>query len=243
MRSGFARTHASLRLTSERSSVKQGQRVTPAANQLAQQVGLFFRNLRQVFWLSREQVARKLTTRADVIAALEAADVRALPPWPETCRIVSAYAGFARLNPRPVLSSIEILIAQNQHATAAVPPTLLVRVGQCGALVLAVLGDFRANSLTAVSGGWNWFARGRQRTGKALFAVAAPIALLVLLTQTTIPKAAVSQLPAPVAHMVRGAKDCVTLQLAPVRNGLRWIDVADPRSRRGDKLRTAGQSD
>jgi hypothetical protein len=33
------------------------------------------------------------------------------------------------------------------------------------------------------------------------------------------------------------------LQLAPVRDGMRWIDVRDPRSRRSDKLRTTAQSD
>lgn len=64
-RSVFARTHSHLSPAIERSSVKRGRRVTPAANHLAQQVGLFFRNLRQVFWISREQIAQKLATRAD----------------------------------------------------------------------------------------------------------------------------------------------------------------------------------
>jgi hypothetical protein len=31
----------------------------------------------------------------------------------------------------------------------------------------------------------------------------------------------------------------VRVHLAPVREGLRWIEVEDPRSRRGDKLQTA----
>jgi len=32
-------------------------------------------------------------------------------------------------------------------------------------------------------------------------------------------------------------------RLAPVRDGLRWIDVPDPRTRRSDKLQSTAQSD
>jgi hypothetical protein len=70
-----------------------------------------------------------------------------------------------------------------------------------------------------------------------------PVGLLVLLSQTSVLEAAVAQLPPSVARIVRGAQDYVTLQLAPVRDGMRWIDVRDPRSRRSDKLRTTAQSD
>ena len=81
------------------------------------------------------------------------------------------------------------------------------------------------------------------RAGRILFAIAVPVGLLVLLTQSSVLKAAVSQLPPGMARIVRGAQNYVTMQLAPVRDGLRWIDVRDPRSRRSDKLRTAVQSD
>jgi hypothetical protein len=81
------------------------------------------------------------------------------------------------------------------------------------------------------------------RTGRLLFAIAVPVGLLVLLSQTSVLEAAVAQLPPSVARIVRGAQDYVTLQLAPVRDGMRWIDVRDPRSRRSDKLRTTAQSD
>ena len=85
--------------------------------------------------------------------------------------------------------------------------------------------------------------RDRRRAGRAILAVAVPIALLVLLTQTAVLEAGVAQFPEPVARFVRGAQDYVTLQLAPIRHDLRWVDVADPRTRRGDKLKTVGQSD
>jgi hypothetical protein len=81
------------------------------------------------------------------------------------------------------------------------------------------------------------------RTGRVLFAIAVPVGLLVLLSQTSVLEAAVAKLPPSVARIVRGAQDYVTLQLAPIRDGMRWIDVRDPRSRRSDKLRTTAQSD
>jgi hypothetical protein len=77
----------------------------------------------------------------------------------------------------------------------------------------------------------------------ALFSVTLVVALIVLVTQTSVLEAAVSQLPGPMKRFVRGAQNYVIVSLAPVRDGLRWIDVSDPRTRRGDKLRTASQSD
>jgi hypothetical protein len=38
--------------------------------------------------------------------------------------------------------------------------------------------------------------------------------------------------------LMRGAQDYLLHRAAPVREGLRWIEVDDPRSRRGDKLAT-----
>jgi hypothetical protein len=65
----------------------------------------------------------------------------------------------------------------------------------------------------------------------------------VLLTQTAVLEAAVAKLPPSVARMVRGAQNYVIVQFAPVRDGLRWIDVPDPRTRRSDKLRTTARSE
>jgi len=245
MRRGYEpdKSRSNLRFSSAGQSSNARRRVTATASQLVPEVGRFFRGLRQIFRLSREQVAQKLATRVDIIAALEAGDVRKLPPWPETCRIVCTYAAFARLDPRPILHSIETLIAENGQAAAAVPQSMLARLSQRGAPALAALADFRSKAFAAGSVAWNRAARDRRRAGRAILAVAVPVALLVLLTQTAVLEAGVAQFPAPVARFVRGAQDYVTLQLAPIRHGLRWVDVADPRTRRGDKLKTVGQPD
>jgi hypothetical protein len=40
----------------------------------------------------------------------------------------------------------------------------------------------------------------------------------------------------PVSHLWRRAQDFVAVRSAPVRDGLKWIEVDDPRTRRGDRL-------
>jgi hypothetical protein len=82
------------------------------------------------------------------------------------------------------------------------------------------------------------------RPGMALFTVTMGVALILLVTtQTAALEAAVSQLPPSMRRIVRGAQNYVIVSLAPVRDGLRWIDVADPRTRRSNKLQTTAQSD
>ncbi|MFN3869189.1 MAG: helix-turn-helix domain-containing protein [Hyphomicrobiaceae bacterium] len=60
---------------------------------------------------------------------------------------------------------------------------------------------------------------------------------------TSVGATAVSSLPAPASRAVRSLSDFFVEQFAPVRDGHRWIEVADPRSRRADKLPVARQSD
>jgi hypothetical protein len=78
---------------------------------------------------------------------------------------------------------------------------------------------------------------------RVLVALSIPVALIVLVTQTSVLEAAVARMPPPMQRFVRGAQNYVIVQLAPVRDGLRWIDVPDPRSRRGDKLPSPAPSD
>lgn len=243
----------------------QGALVTASARSALQvrnmslELGCFFQDLRHTLALSQTQVAKRIATRIDVIAALETGHMRALPPWPETCRIVRTYTGFAGLDPRPVLRSIEMLLAVEARASAPEPRRMPPRIAlpRSDKLMLpAPATDTGRWAASATTNGRsaelaNGFAarlkdfwEGRiAQTGRALFAVTVPVALVVLITQTSVLEAAVSQLPPSVARIVRGAQNYVIVQLAPVRDGLRWIDVPDPRTRRSDKLRTASQSD
>ncbi len=193
---------------------------------MAHEVGRFFIDLRGAFRASQAQVAQRLATRIDIIAALEAGQVRALPPWPETCRIVRTYTSLAGLDPRPALHALEMLMEAEVHAPPSKPRRRRGRSLADSGSALRELWHGHVGQAVAV-----------------LFAVTVPVALIVLMTQTSVLSAAVAQLPPSVKRIVRGAQNYVIVQFAPVRDGLRWIDVPDPRSRRADKLPTTAQSD
>lgn len=52
-----------------------------------------------------------------------------------------------------------------------------------------------------------------------------------------------SRLPDPLAQKLRSVHDYLLLRIAPEREGLRWIEVDDPRARRTDKLHNVRQTD
>src|SRR5690606_22841864 len=85
------------------------------------EVARFFCDLRGALRLSPEQAAHALSTRLDIIAALEQGLIGSLPPWPETCRIVRTYASFAKLDPRPILHQVEQLTMMAPRAPVAPP--------------------------------------------------------------------------------------------------------------------------
>jgi len=70
------------------------------------EVAELFRDLRAATTLSEVDLAARLGTRADVVMALEQGALYALPPWPETCRVVNAYGAFLNLDVRPLLRRI-----------------------------------------------------------------------------------------------------------------------------------------
>jgi hypothetical protein len=214
---------------------------------MAAEVARFFQDLRGALRLTPAQTAQALATRVDIIAALEMGQISALPPWPETCRIVRTYAGFAGLDPRPVLHSLEQLYVAAPRAPApkAKGPRrpILPALSQRGAPIMAALGDGGRRAAEAARNARRAVNDRAGRPGMALFTVTMGIALILLVTQSAVLEAAVSQLPPSMKRFVRGAQDYVIVRLAPVRDGLRWIDVSDPRTRKGDKLQTTAQSD
>lgn len=84
---------------------------------------------------------------------------------------------------------------------------------------------------------------GARWMGRSALVAVACLALAAVATKTSLASsvitAAAAPLPAPVTRAFGKVADFVRMQLAPVRDGLRWIEVEDPRSRRGDKLQTA----
>jgi transcriptional regulator with XRE-family HTH domain len=204
-------------------------------------VGTLFRDLRRLLGLSLPDIAHRLGTRIDVLVALETGDMGQLPLWPETARVVSAYTGLAGIDPRPVLGLI-----RQEMARQAAPIPATAAPGR-----RAARGRVRNSS--AVEPGLRRLAALSQRVTEGLVDLlawterlpgpvraAVAIGLIVLVggvaVQGPMAQGAFAALNAPISRLWRTAGDYWALRSAPVREGLRWIEVEDPRSRRGDKL-------
>lgn len=67
-------------------------------------------------------------------------------------------------------------------------------------------------------------------------AVTLPLAAIVIFGGSNPLHAAVSSLPAPISGAYRSIEDYVLRSMATEKNGLVWIEVRDPRTRKTDKL-------
>ncbi len=70
------------------------------------EVAELFRDLRAASNLTEGDLAARLATRVEVVQAFERGALFALPPWPETCRVVNAYGTMLNLDVRPLLRRI-----------------------------------------------------------------------------------------------------------------------------------------
>jgi hypothetical protein len=70
------------------------------------EVAELFRDLRSASGLSEADLAAQLATRTEVVQALEQGALYALPPWPETYRVVTTYGTLLNLDVRPLLRRI-----------------------------------------------------------------------------------------------------------------------------------------
>ena len=80
-------------------------------------------------------------------------------------------------------------------------------------------------------------ARGISGTGRMVVLSAVLIAAGGTIAQGSAFRASLATLQTPIERLLRGAESYLIWRSAPVKDGLRWISVEDPRSRRGDKLK------
>lgn len=78
----------------------------------------------------------------------------------------------------------------------------------------------------------------RRRPQRALYAVSLPLGLMLLMLHSSI----FETVSKPFGSAVRWASSYFQEHYGPIRDGMRYIEVDDPRSRRGDKLRIGGGS-
>jgi hypothetical protein len=200
-----------------------------------EQIGKIFRNMRAALKVTRDALARRLATSTAVIDSFEAGAISAFPHWKETERIVRSYCDLLRFDPEPVLWRLrsQFQVAANYARTAPQPVTQprsgLSRPG------------LREESST----GGARPAR-RRRRARTLFVLSTPIVFaagLVYLGQSASRPVyqAIALLPVPIAGPVRAGFDYLVGLTTPSRDGLTWIEVSDPRSRKTDRLPSRAQ--
>jgi transcriptional regulator with XRE-family HTH domain len=220
---GRASAHANAGPTGDQSAARDDQ------------VGQMFRNMRAAMGVSRETIARRLATAPSTIDNFEAGAVSALPHWKETARIVRSYCELLRMTPEPILRRIHdrlLAIASQPRSPDPPPPRVLRSVRTVRTEPPAAKAEPAPVRPT------------RRRRARTLFALSAPIALLVgvaILAQVMpgLIYRAVGVLPGTIEAPVRTGLDYIVLLMAPRRDGLRWIEVGDPRLRKADKLPTS----
>lgn len=223
------------------------QRRAPA--EIRHHVARFFSDLRRTLGITQHQAAAQLLTHHEVIDALENGYVGHLPPWPETVRIVMAYAGWAGVDGRPALAAMADLI---EAAKAAAPqprrlpanaalPALQQRPAQqqrpsVAPMILDGERLRRAGTMIAQNARRlpiDAIQQARQRPVRALYAVSLPVAALILLLNASLLHSVTSLVSAPFSSF---AQTLFGDRMWPSHDGFRWIDVADPRTRRDGRL-------
>jgi hypothetical protein len=203
-----------------------------------EQLGLIFTRMRQTMNVSRETIARRLATRASTIDDFEAGAITALPNWKETNRIVRGYCELLRLDPEPILWRIR------SHLEAVANQVRAPRPAPVAARPASVRPDGMPASMVRerTETGRPQAARRRRRV-RTLFTLSAPIVLLagMVFAAQAVPQVvypALAFLPDQVELPVRAGLEYLVLLTASRRDGLRWIEVADPKIRKADKLPT-----
>lgn len=216
-------------------------------------VARYFSDIRARLGLPVEELARRLGADPRTLAALEMGSITALPAWVEVERIVRHYLDVLGLDPAPALRVIAAAIAETrlaapQGSAGALPPPHQASefddedmVGETDVADPPSSWLSRARSsllaTVAIPALGRDRIRGTLRTAAVIGIMVTIAGGTVLAAQTAIRK--MNHLPGPAASFMRSASDSVLTLFAPKREGLRWIEVEDPRSRRGDKLQTA----
>lgn len=212
-------------------------------------IARLFQDLRTAMRITPQQAATYLQTSVETIAALESGQFEYLPPWPEIARVITAYAAMAGIDGQPVIAAIGDVLRQEAQAYAIAQPhqpPAPVNARHHGAHHLPVdrllqAGSALANGAKRLPA--DAMKQVRERPERAFYAVSLPLGIVLLLLNTSALQAAFDHVPRPVSRMAQVVRQYFQEQFAPVREGLRWIEVDDPRRRRGDKLRRTSQSD
>jgi len=228
------------------------------------EIARLFSELRSFLALSVPAAAGRLGTHPGVIAALETGRLDLLPPWSETARVVSAYILLAHLEPRPALDRLARQMGVVRTANAPVPQVAYnarlhahsqVAREEAATPVARILGRLsqaairaqeRARSPSLLS---EW-AHHLRETAHGLAAtmrgarapvrwvVVGALGLIILgsAAPSAVLQASVTGISQPISGLWRSLNGQAAEVRVRLREGLKWIEVDDPRQRRSDKL-------
>jgi hypothetical protein len=220
------------------------------------ELGRIFRTMRATMNVSRDAIARRLAVAVATIDTFEAGAVAAFPHGRETERIVRGYCELLRVDPQPILWRIGACLgalaapappvaASAWSPAAARPPA--TRVGSDAARRRWPSREWVSRGIAGLRRGANGGqerARGRgRRRRRTLVALILPLTIAgaVLLAFAVAPAffyRGLPLLPWQLQGPARAGLDRLLLLVAPRRDGMRWVDVGDPRLRKADKLET-----
>jgi hypothetical protein len=207
------------------------------------EIGAIFTNMRLCLDLPRHGLAHHFQTDEATIAAFELGLLDRLPPWPETQRLVVAYAAACRIDPRPLLMRLQL-----HFGFAPPPPQPAPNTARTGVRALPP-PDARTARQSArpappprpTSRDDDVVTRRRRRRSRRLYAMTAPFVvaggLFALIAGAPgLAYSLASMLPEPAGAYLRKTVEMVVVVAAPERDGLRWIDVPDPKSRKAARI-------
>ncbi|MGE5267856.1 MAG: hypothetical protein ACM3L9_10870 [Deltaproteobacteria bacterium] len=220
------------------------------------EIARFFVELRCYLRLSTAEVAHRVGAHPNIIAALEAGRIDVLPVWNETARIVTAYIGLARLDPRPALERLSVLMRVAVNAGPhrhhpAVAPARSAATSPVSRIV-SRLSEATARPKSGAAR-TEWFTEWMEHirnSAKAFGEVGVParapvrwvlsaaFALIVVasVAPSGVLQASVGGIAQPISGLWRKLSGEGRAMRVIVRDGLKWIEADDPRERRSDKL-------
>ena len=212
-----------------------------------------FGRMRADLRLTVPALARRIGIDVATINNFESGAVDGLPPWHETVRIVEAYAAMLGTDPSRILSRLLVhqpitsVRTDPTHPVGALPLPLPLPVSAQRSTNVAVSDRAAQRTSQATETKSNAAAEKRKRSMRrlrrtlTLGGTAAAVVVLGLSIQSS-PRALYALadvMPSAMQLPLRAGAEYLVLNSAPSHDGLKWIDVGDPRTRKGDKLRVA----
>ncbi len=253
-----------MRQSTERPGRNPGARAIPVTARTFNsepRIAQLFLGMRQALGLSVGELAVRLQTTPAVVLALEAGRVDEMPGWPETAHVVTAYGAMLQLDVRPALTRLEALMASGGARSQPIGPAPRFLPGPVmtsngsqspaekvedeseaktapGSSAMARVQDL-TQRVSAARG--NLSVPRRRVAGRT---AAVGLVVLAAVSLTTIAQsgrlyAGLDSLSPALAQSIRKQFERLGSRIGA--DGLRWIEVSDPRSRKADKLPVAPQ--